>query len=607
MARIWSLLSAALTVVAIVGASAPATSNAITPPGGSSHRLASAAGGPPLGAPDPTNRLHRLPPGVMPRGSAAVRAGSAPAGAHLTYYGGKVISHVKVIDVLYGPGTYTPEVTGTGPNTIAAFYAGITNSTYMDWLSEYNTTAGQNPAQTIGRGSYVAQFQIAPSAANAPTAANKCGSSGATIGVTDSQIQAELQAQITAKVLPAPDGNTYYAVQFPHNVSISQGGSCSGTAGGFCAYHGTVVTPSEFYYGVLPDFATTGMQTGCGGGSQYANESSVSSHELIEAATDAEVGIATVLDAPLAWYDQNNGEIGDICSAQQGAVTGGDGQQYTVQKQFSNLQNDCVVAAKGVNDFSITATPTSLRLLQGDSGAVNIATAVTTGVTETVSLSVQGQPAGATASLNPASVSSGSSSTLTVNAGTATPGTYSLTVSGTDGAHTPTVTVSLTVTTPSCSPGTGLTNPDFENGLTGWTAAGVATTVAGGHSCNYAARLGSTSPSTDSSVAQTFTASSSATGISLYYRMTCPDTVAYDWATVTLRDNTSGQTIDVLPKTCVTSTAWGQRTATVTAGHSYTLTLINHDDNYNGDPSYTLYDSVTLTRPGGAPAVVTNR
>jgi hypothetical protein len=30
----------------------------------------------------------------------------------------------------------------------------------------------------------------------------------------------------------------------------------------------------------------------------------------------------------------------------------------------------------------------------------------------------------------------------------------------------------------------------------------------------------------------------------------------------------------------------------VTAGHSVTLTLIDHDDDYPGDPTYTLFDDV---------------
>jgi len=33
----------------------------------------------------------------------------------------------------------------------------------------------------------------------------------------------------------------------------------------------------------------------------------------------------------------------------------------------------------------------------------------------------------------------------------------------------------------------------------------------------------------------------------------------------------------------------------VTAGHSYTLTLIDHDDGYAGDPTYTLYDDLAIS------------
>jgi len=38
----------------------------------------------------------------------------------------------------------------------------------------------------------------------------------------------------------------------------------------------------------------------------------------------------------------------------------------------------------------------------------------------------------------------------------------------------------------------------------------------------------------------------------------------------------------------------GMVTAAVTGGHRYTLTLANHDDNYPGDPTYTLYDDVVI-------------
>ena len=44
----------------------------------------------------------------------------------------------------------------------------------------------------------------------------------------------------------------------------------------------------------------------------------------------------------------------------------------------------------------------------------------------------------------------------------------------------------------------------------------------------------------------------------------------------------------------------------MTAGHSYTLTLSSHDDNYAGDPTYTLYDSVGVTTGGGGGGGITN-
>ncbi|WP_179023108.1 hypothetical protein [Streptomyces sp. IMTB 2501] len=41
------------------------------------------------------------------------------------------------------------------------------------------------------------------------------------------------------------------------------------------------------------------------------------------------------------------------------------------------------------------------------------------------------------------------------------------------------------------------------------------------------------------------------------------------------------------------SFAWIQKTASVTAGHSCTRTLISHDDNYPGDATCTRCDDVT--------------
>ncbi|GAA1988668.1 hypothetical protein GCM10009838_59400 [Catenulispora subtropica] len=120
-------------------------------------------------------------------------------------------------------------------------------------------------------------------------------------------------------------------------------------------------------------------------------------------------------------------------------------------------------------------------------------------------------------------------------------------------------------------------------------------TTSGPHSGADAAQLGNTSPSNTSSIAQTFTAASGNSKLTFWYNVTCPDTVTYDWATATLKDNTSGTTSTVLAKTCVSSSGWKQVTASITAGHSYTLTLTNRDDNYTGDATYTKYDDVATS------------
>jgi subtilisin family serine protease len=130
------------------------------------------------------------------------------------------------------------------------------------------------------------------------------------------------------------------------------------------------------------------------------------------------------------------------------------------------------------NDFSISVSPTSGTTAAGGSVTATVNTATTSGSAQTVSLSASGLPAGASASFNPASVTSGGSSTMTITtAGTTPAGTYSVTITGTGTSATHTTPFSLTVTGGGggCgSPGQKLANSGFESGNTSWTAtAGV--------------------------------------------------------------------------------------------------------------------------------------
>ncbi|MGZ7099378.1 MAG: hypothetical protein ACXVJ8_12945 [Candidatus Angelobacter sp.] len=371
---------------------------------------------------------------------------AAPAGAHLTYFGGPVISNVHVVQVLYGSGSYNAQVAGTSTPSMGNFYSDLTgaNSGYTSLLTQYNTPASGGTNQTIGNGTFDGLFQIVPSA----------GNNGSTI--SDAQIQSELLAQITAGHLPAPlldaagNVNTLYMIYFPPGKTITQGGSSSCVAGGFCAYHGTTSTllnGKNVLYGVHPDMQSGLCSTGgCGNAGVFGNYTSVTSHELTEAITDADVGIATTFAPPLAWYDMTNGEIGDICNGQQGTYVA-NGTSYTIQLEFSNAANNCVLppAQQGPN-FSITASPASQTVTAGAGTSYTSSVTASGGFTGAVTFSASGLPSGASASFNPTSVTGSGSSTMSVTTSTSTPaGTYTLTITGTSGTLVHSTTVTLVV------------------------------------------------------------------------------------------------------------------------------------------------------------------
>jgi hypothetical protein len=103
----------------------------------------------------------------------------------------------------------------------------------------------------------------------------------------------------------------------------------------------------------------------------------------------------------------------------------------------------------GTDDFSISANPSSLSIQQGQSSNVTISTALVSGSTQSVALSVSGKPSGTSVSFKPATVTPGgsaSSSKMKITVGTKTAkGDYTLTVTGTGASATHTTSVALTV------------------------------------------------------------------------------------------------------------------------------------------------------------------
>ena len=98
-------------------------------------------------------------------------------------------------------------------------------------------------------------------------------------------------------------------------------------------------------------------------------------------------------------------------------------------------------------DFSLSATPASQTVVQGNGTSYTLTLAPSGGFAGNVGLSLGALPAGVNATLNPNPITNGSgTSNLTVNTtSSTTPGTYPLTITGTSGGLTHSTSVALTV------------------------------------------------------------------------------------------------------------------------------------------------------------------
>ena len=173
----------------------------------------------------------------------------------------------------------------------------------MDQLGEYS-----RPDQAIGHGSRIGTTLL--------TSPVPGGS------VRDNAIQQLLQQEIAAGTLPATNPNTLYFVFLPDGVQVVQGNSASCQA--FCGYHDTF--GSNVYYAVMPYPGCSGCT---GGLAVFDALTSTISHELCESITDPIPG--------QGWYDDNHGEIGDICAWQTRTLG-----KYTIQLEWSNRAGSCI-------------------------------------------------------------------------------------------------------------------------------------------------------------------------------------------------------------------------------------------------------------------------
>jgi hypothetical protein len=294
--------------------------------------------------------------------ASAAQADPAPAHNPLKYYGGRVISNVEVVQVLWGTGQQSDVATQLGP-----FYQAVTGS-YLDDLAEYDTvgrmgvgpTAHAGSNQHIDRGTFKSTVAITP-LNNATT-------------LSDADVANELVAQINANKLPKPSvdaaGNydTIYMIDLPSTVVMKDaqlGSSCNDAApvgSVFCAYDGaTAYMGKNLSYGVFPDITAAGCNVAACGVEPVAfdNVTALHSHRLANAVTDPDLDIFThdlaamAVDFPVGWYADATGagsiggDIGDICEGTTGSYTATGklpGTTYTVAKLWSQAAQACVIA-----------------------------------------------------------------------------------------------------------------------------------------------------------------------------------------------------------------------------------------------------------------------
>jgi hypothetical protein len=243
-------------------------------------------------------------PDAMRRPVQPVVGAVAPAPPQLTYRDGPLMTAVEVFTIFWGTDWQSGALSAL-PAQVNAFFDFILTSALIDQLAaEYSV-----PGKSIGHGKRTGTLTITAPALKS--------------SLSDTAIQHMLQQLVADHPqVPAPSPNTLYFIYLPSGVRVSQGGSASCQA--FCGYHNDV--SGQIFYAVMPYPGCAGCM---GSLSAWDALTATSSHELCESITDPIPG--------QGWYDDVNGEIGDICAWQTKQLG-----NYTVQLEWSNKANQCL-------------------------------------------------------------------------------------------------------------------------------------------------------------------------------------------------------------------------------------------------------------------------
>jgi FG-GAP-like repeat len=308
----------------------------------------------------------------------------------------------------------------------------------------------------------------------------------------------------------------------------------------------------------------------------------------------------------------------------------------------------------GDSDFAIVNSESSLSLQQGATAVSTITIPVSGDFKSVVSLSAADLPSGTSVTFDPETVTPGSSSTLTIFADeNATPGAYTITITGTVGEKSRAESLVVTVlqarvpdvpggdVPPNRSMGGGgsgrtprmvsqppdlgpvgssgvprltprtndggnlIVNGGFEGSLTGWTTAASnpapALSTVQKHGGASSVLLGNVSPpeaTGDSSVYQTISIPSYSLNatLSFWYFPATVDTVDFDWQEALIRNSAGTTTLATIFHQASNAGVWTQQTFDLSAYKGQTIQVYFnvHGDGF-GDVTSMYVDDVTLT------------
>jgi hypothetical protein len=231
-----------------------------------------------------------------------LEAAAPAARPKLTYRGGPLLPAVEVFTFFWGVAWEQAPVAPL-VQQINQFFDFVVTSPLIDQLAEYSV-----PGTSIGHGSRTGAIIL--STDPPPT-------------IADADVRQLIQQELASDAaVPQPGPSSLYFVFLPPGVTVTLDGSASCSR--FCGYHSDI--DGTTYYAVMPYPDCSG----CVGGLPVLDAlTSTSSHELCEAITDPVPG--------QGWYDDQNGEIGDICAWKTRRLG-----SYTVQLEWSNRSGRCL-------------------------------------------------------------------------------------------------------------------------------------------------------------------------------------------------------------------------------------------------------------------------